>query len=260
MGIYNCNNGCGCHSGCSYNNRRSGNYGVLNYLRSGSCTNTCTNGGSCGDCTNCGCGGRCNAYSDYPGLTGCSGSRIFYTGACGCAENSCNNCGGINNCNNCSGCYNCGGCGSCNGCGNCGGDATPYGAAAEFVAAVPQNICAGNAVVFSGECDTDGCFSSEHCGIRINRAGRYVAIYSMASSACDNAATMLSLALNGSEMYASRSYMSPAVRSDSRHASGQAVFCAHAGDVLTLNTSVALNIPHNGASCPLATLVIWRIN
>ena len=258
---------------CGYNyNSRScvGNnavYGSLGYLRNRShacgvdncsCSSNC---GSCGNgCNGCLCGynGRSNgcsrARTDYPDLVGCSGSRIFYTGCCGRAQNGCG-CG----CNNCESCNCCNECGACNGdcpyalSGNCGG-------AAEFVAVVPQSRCAGGTILFGGECDTGGMFTSNNDGIHINRDGRYLAIYSFAADACDSGATTLSLAVNGNEIYASRTHVPHGVGYASRSAVGQAVFCARAGDCLTLNTSVALNIPQTGASCPQLTMVILKIN
>lgn len=263
---YSCNS---CSNGCASNNCGNCSYGTLSYLRnSGSCLRSygnncgCNNCGSCNNCSNgcnCGCNNCSSVRNDYPWLVSCGGSSVFYSGKCGCAD--CGNCSACNGCTNCSGC---GGCNTCSGCDNCSccnnGCCTDNSAAAEFIAVAPQNCCSGGAIAFNGECDTDGCFTSDSYGIRINRDGRYAAIYTFASSACDNATNVLSFALNGREIYASRSFLSPAVQTASRSATGQAVFCAKTGDLLTLNTGVAVNISQNGMSCPLATVLIWRIN
>ncbi len=265
-----------CNGNCTYNSRNCGSkcYGALGYLRNGRQNGSCTNNCGClnNGCGNNGCGnngcGAWGTWADCRECSGCSGSSIFYSGSCGCVNDNFSgsrngNCSG--NCNgHCNGC--CGNCANCrerSGCGSCGCEAARQCgcyAAAEFVAYAPQNPASERSVVFSSDGDSGSSFSADHCGIHINQPGRYVAMYTFAASACENAATMLSMSLNGREMYASRSYVSPSVHVGSRTAMGQAVFCAQAGDVLNLDTSVALNIPQTGASCPLATIVIWKIN
>lgn len=250
--------------GCTENNgnvREQNVYGALEYLRNSYCRNACGSRGYSLRCGNCAAeaqlwfAGRANVAADDPCLTGCSGDRVFYTGVCGPEKTKCSS---LRSC--------CGRDGSCC-CGRCArSDDSRCGAngifegAAEFVAMAPQIRSAGSAFVFNGECDTCGIFTADAEGIHINRGGRYLAIYSFAADMSDNAATVLSMAVNGNEIYASRCCVSPGVISGPRSVMGQAVFCAGAGDVLTLNTSVALNIPQMGAACPLLTVVILKIN
>ena len=259
--INRCNS---CERNCLYNSRNSCEkfrIGTLEYLRNGA-----------SGCVNCNlCSNACEksyAQADMPCLTGCSGERIFYTGPCGGTQRICGCCGNNNCCshNGCSGCNHCSGCNSgsiCEGCGcaDCGGclcgNATPY--AAGFTAVVPQHCSAGGALTFISDGDCGG-FGVEHCGIRIHESGRYMALYTFSSSACDNAASTLCLELNGRALCSSRSYLSPAVQTSSRSAVGQAVFCAQAGDIITLNTSVALTISQTYHDCPCSTMVILKIN
>lgn len=295
--------GCRCSNSVShYNSRNCAENrirGALGHLRS------CQRGNNCS--TRSVCGG-CNAVTDYPCLTSCGGSRVFYTGCCGSTGSCCNECNGGNDCchngccalcndrngNNCANngrncCENCGdgvcgsgcgcteicsaggcaceNCGSCvSGCGNgcegclCGGDRVSPGAAAEFVASYPQSCASCGSVMFDGQCDVDGCFTSDGDAIRIGRDGRYLAIYSVSLPACENASTVMSMALNGSELYASRAYVSPALHTAARSCMGQAVFCAHAGDRLTLNTSVGLTISQTAPKSPWAVVTILKIN
>lgn len=234
-----------CNGNCLYNSRNCNGklrVGALEYLRNGA--------SGCANC-NC-CGSNCEksyAQADLPSLTGCSGEMIFYNGPCGGTQPVCGCCG-----NSCSGCS---GCNQCNGCGCLCGNATPY--AAGFTAAAPQYCAAGGALTFAADGDCTG-FRAEPYGIRIEESGRYMAIYTFSASACENASSMLCLELNGRALNASRSYVSPAVQTASRSAVGQAVFCANAGDILTLNTSVALTISQTYHECPCSTVLILKIN
>ncbi len=230
----NCNS---CGNNRTYNSRNSvrNSYGALG------CVRNCHHSGSCL------CGHNCHgcAFSEYMKNSGCSAEKCCQT-CCGCG----------NNCP-CSGCMGCTGCS--------GGESTPYSwegvsSAAEFTAYAPQSLYADGAVVFEGNCDNGNLFTNDGCGVRINRPGRYLAIYTFASSPCENASTVMSMYLSGRELYASRAYMAPAVPAHNRSCVGQAVFCAQAGDVLTLKTSVALTIPQTGAQCPCATMVILKLN
>lgn len=87
-----------------------------------------------------------------------------------------------------------------------------------------------------------------------------MAIYTFSVSACENAASELRLELNGKALDSSRAYLSPAVQTASRSAVGQAVFCAQAGDILSLNTSVALNMPECNPRFPGYSVIIVKIN
>ena len=241
-----------CHGNCLYNSRNcSGKtrVGALGYLRntasacagSGSYFHTCE---------------KSYAQADMPCMTGCSGERIFYTGPCASCP-----CGGCGNC----GCNGCGGCNGCNGCNGCSGacgclceNAAPYSSAC-FTAAMSGYCPAGGALTFAPDGDC-GCFTVCPTGIRIDRSGRYMAIYTFSVSACENAASELRLELNGKALDSSRAYLSPAVQTASRSAVGQAVFCAQAGDILSLNTSVALNMPECNPRFPGYSVIIVKIN
>lgn len=248
----NCAGCAGCTRCTAFNSRGCG---ALHYLgrSSYSCgcdsCNTCNNCHSCSGCDHCGrcnscpgCNSRangCNAPADWPCATTCAGNPLYYTGPCGCKPGCCS---GF--------CYkwaDCpfGGCGTCE---------NPASAAAEFRAVAPQTECAGGALTFTGgSCACDD-FETCHGGVRIKRCGRYIAIYTFAAPAGNNAATTLSLAVNGSEIYASRAYIAPAAGYSSRQAHGQAMFDAQAGDVISLNTSSALSIPD--CAEPIASLIL----
>lgn len=259
----NCAGCTGCAS--DFNSRACG---ALHYLgrSSYSCNgcnscNHCNHGNNCnhchGNCNSCNsCPHGCNAPSDWPDATTCAGDPLFYTGPCGhrpcrCHNRPCCNCGGCgNNCGN--GCGNCGhGCGDHCHCDRCDHH-TPF--AAEFIAIAPQSECAGGALTFSSaHCDS-GMFELCNGGVRINRCGRYIAIYNFASSAGNNAATTLSLSVNGAEIMGSRAFVPPAAGYSTRQAHGQAIFDAQAGDVISLNTSSALTF--TDCAGPVASLIL----
>jgi len=224
------NNRCGsscssCSSGCaapySWNNC-SRNCGALRYLGCDSCSRV-------NNCRDCGC----RPYES-----------VFYNGPCpvGCGCNSCSNC---NNCNSCNHCHDCG---------------CRRGAAAGFVALSPQSCCAGGAFNFTA--DRVGCDAFALCegGVRILKSGTYAAMYSFSAPAGYNGAAVLSLSCGGSEVYSSRSSIEPAVCAQTRSASGHALVYANAGDVLSLNSSCAMDIPDPAYGGPVATLMIYSVD
>lgn len=256
----NCS-GCGCGS-CGNSDRcTTRNSGALRAVRganSCNCVNHCGCSGcgnNCGVCNSC---TGCNVPSSCPRATTCAGSRLFYTGPCGRVNNCC--CGV---CHNDCGCR----CHSCHGC--CGGcefsecedecDCESSRSAAEFVAEAPQSCAAGEGFRFRAESCPGGGFSVCDGGVRIEKCGRYAAVYSFSAPAGANGATDLCLEVNGRSLNASRCHVEPAVFAGTRSAAGQALFTAEKGDVIALTTSTALSVP-DSCGAPTATLIIYPVD
>lgn len=228
------------------NNCRCGNYGALRSLdRSGTVSGRWADRNSLNTrsaCSNCGCGG-CRAEADCTECTACSGSRLFYTGCCGAQSGECGCCGQC--CQN----KNCWDCSVC----------AEAAAAAEFVVVAPESQLAGGALTFRFESGNEDAFIIRPDGIRMRFPGRYVAFYNFLAPAGNSVSTVLSLALNGAEVFASRTLAEPAAETAAAAASGQALLDVSPGDKLTLNTSAALEIPSGAGSGPIATLIVYRI-
>lgn len=271
-------------------NCRCGGYGALRSLNRSDCMSGCCTG--CGNCNggncpgtesrNCGCNSRqncnrrtacagccnacdngsgCFAAADCPECTACSGSRLFFTGRCGAKNGECG-CTGV-----CARSQNCG-CSACNACNSCGNECDCDGCceacssaavAAEFVAMAPESEIAGGTLTFQFESGNEDAFAIRPDGIRMCYPGRYIAFYNFIAPAGDNVSTILSLALNGADLFASRTFAEPAVQTSATTASGQAMFDANPGDRLALNTSAAIEIPRSVGDGPIATLIIYRI-
>ena len=270
----NCNSrsGCGCNN-CSNCNSRSG-------CGCNGCSN-CNSRSACGCCDTCDTCTDCFATADCPECTTCSGSRLFFTGRCGAKSSECactgvctrNQSCGCNSCNACSDCGSCDSCNSCcsdccddccddccSGCGSCCDECSNAAVAAEFVAIAPESEIAGGALNFRFESGNEDAFTIRPDGIRMRFPGRYIASYNFLAPAGNNISTMLSLALNGTDLFASQTFAAPAVQTSATSATGQAMFEANPGDKLTLNTSAAIEIPRSAGNGPVATLIIYRID
>ena len=267
----NCNSrsACGCN-GCSNCNSRSG-CGCNN------CSG-CNSRSACGCCDTCDTCTDCLATADCPECTTCSGSQLFFTGRCGakssecactgvctrnqsCGCNACSDCGSCDSCNSCcSDCCDdcCDDC--CSDCGSCCDECSTAAVAAEFVAIAPESEIAGGALNFRFESGNEDAFTIRPDGIRMRFPGRYIASYNFLAPAGNNISTMLSLALNGTDLFASQTFAAPAVQTSATSATGQAMFDANPGDKLTLNTSAAIEIPRSAGNGPVATLIIYRID
>ena len=249
--------------------------------RSGCGCNNCSNCNSrsaCGCCDTCDTCTDCLATADCPECTTCSGSQLFFTGRCGakssecactgvctrnqsCGCNACSDCGSCDSCNSCcSDCCDdcCDDC--CSDCGSCCDECSNAAVAAEFVAIAPESEIAGGALNFRFESGNEDAFTIRPDGIRMRFPGRYIASYNFLAPAGNNISTMLSLALNGTDLFASQTFAAPAVQTSATSATGQAMFDANPGDKLTLNTSAAIEIPRSAGNGPVATLIIYRID
>ena len=292
----NCNSrtGCGCNN-CSGCNSRSGcgcNNCCSSNSRSGCGCNNCSNCNSrtgCGCCDTCDTCTDCFATADCPECTTCSGNQLFFTGRCGAKSSECactgvctrNQSCGFSSCNACSDCGSCDSCNSCcsdccddccndccndccddccSGCGSCCDECSNAAVAAEFVAIAPESEIAGGALNFRFESGNEDAFTIRPDGIRMRFPGRYIASYNFLAPAGNNISTMLSLALNGTDLFASQTFAAPAVQTSATSATGQAMFEANPGDKLTLNTSAAIEIPRSAGNGPVATLIIYRID
>ena len=132
--------------------------------------------------------------------------------------------------------------------------------AADFGAIAPESEIAGGALNFRFESGNEDAFTIRPDGIRMRFPGRYIASYNFLAPAGNNISTMLSLALNGTDLFASQTFAAPAVQTSATSAAGQAMFDANPGDKLTLNTSAAIEIPRSAGNGPVATLIIYRID
>ena len=250
----NCSS-CGCNS-CRniYNNSRS--------TGCNSCGINTTR--SCGALRHIGCDSCSRCASAYANTT-CAGYPLYYEGPCPCANPRCGgycagNCGGChhdchNNChhdchNNCH--HDCG----------CGENAVPWRhgfCAAEFAAYAPQNCCAGGSLNFRRCSCHGGGFSECSGGVRVENTGVYMLTYTFSAPQGMNAASHLCLACGGAPIPASGAYIAPVTCANSRTAMGQALVELHAGDVISLTTSTAMDICDGGWHSPVATLILSRI-
>lgn len=278
----NCNNSrCGCwnnwgcnHCGCNTCNHCGCNCNTCNHCNtrstcgcnscSGGCCSCCDHwnkgrsGCGCSSCNSCGTRSRIGVLRCISGpFSNCgnwwtnNANFPFYTGPCGpcattcccdpCCDDCCNDC-----CNDC--CDDC--CDDCDSCGQ---------STASFFAATPVELAAGDSVALTCGSDLNDEFTATAEGIRIQRAGTYMVIYTVHVPVNEVVNSRFALALNGDRVAASALDVATANDCTTNSYTMHALVQADCGDLLKLVTLNDVSIATSSAS-NVFTLTITRVN
>ena len=294
----NCNSGCGCNgcraslsccnscgcNGCATHSTGCGcGCSGCTTLRStgcGSCATARVSGCHCASCN--ACAGRIGVLRTVSGpfvRSGCCGNWNFpfYTGPCGpCSAHSgcngshclsgtsCDSCGCNTCCDSCCNdcCDNC----SCNDCccDDCGGllalagDCDECHASASFAADTPVELAAGDAVELSPTFANTGDFTASQEGVRIHRAGDYLAVYTVHIPAQHAVSSRFLLTLDGARIEASAQDVATVADCSTNGYTMHAMFHAEAGSLLKLVSLRPVSVCASSAS-NVFTLSLTRI-
>lgn len=134
----------------------------------------------------------------------------------------------------------------------------PMGAIGSFYAVGPVTVAAGGAVPLTAGTVNSCVFTLNGSNVTIRQPGTYRATYTVNVPADTAATTTMTLNLNGAAIAGSGVDVETAAGATTASFTGQAVFTARAGDMLSLNTLSALSFTA-ATTVPIFTLVLERV-
>ena len=134
----------------------------------------------------------------------------------------------------------------------------PMGAIGSFYAVGPVTVAAGGAVPLTAGTVNPCVFTLNGSNVTIRQPGTYRATYTVNVPADIAAGTTMTLNLNGAAIAGSGVNIETAAGTSTSSYTGQAVFTARAGDMLSLNTLSALSFTA-ATTAPIFTLVLERV-
>ena len=137
-------------------------------------------------------------------------------------------------------------------------ESVPMGAIGSFYAVGPVTVAAGGAVPLTAGTVNSCVFTLNGSNVTIRQPGTYRATYTVNVPADTAASTTMTLNLNGAAIAGSGVDVETAAGTTTASFTGQAVFTARAGDMLSLNTLSALSFTA-ATTVPIFTLVLERV-